>query len=68
MTINPVEKSPAILQLGVTRPSIPSKGDAVVKAEHCNHVVTTVSKFYGLVSVAHAMDAESWLNNRQSLA
>ena len=23
----------------------PSKGDAVVKAEHCNHVVTTVSKF-----------------------
>ena len=45
VTTEPFKKSLAILQLGVSRPFVPSKGDAVVKAEHCNHCIASVSKF-----------------------
>ncbi len=67
VTTQPVNQSPAITQLGVSRPSVPSNGVAVVQAKHCDHCIGSVSKFQGLVPVAHAVESTSGFDNCQPL-
>ena len=44
-TTQPVKQSPAILQFGIGRSPVPSKGDAVVKVKHRKPGIVAVSKF-----------------------